>query len=136
MKFPFWIALRSLFSRRSRYAHSAIGWITILGLVLGVTTQVVALSILGGFQKTFTRSILGFNAHLVLMREGEISDPNQVLKKLEAFRGGEGITSVTPFLYREGLAAHHSKIKGIVIKGIDPLTFQRVYDVKIRLFSS
>jgi lipoprotein-releasing system permease protein len=136
MPLSLWIALRSLFSRRSRYAHSAIGWITILGLVLGVTAQGVALSILGGFEKTFTRSILGFNAHLVLMREGEISDPNQVLKKLEPFRGGEGITAVTPFLYREGLVAHHSKVKGIVMKGIDPLTFQRVYDVKIRLFSS
>ena len=136
MSLPFRIALRSLFSKRSRYLHSAIGWIAVIGLILGVASQAVALSILGGFEEAFTRSILGFNAHLVLMREGEISDPAEVLKKLKPYENQEGITSKTPFLYREGLLTHHGKVKGAVLKGIDPLTFGSVYDVKLRIFSS
>jgi len=134
MKIALWIALRSLFSRRSRYAHSAIGWITVLGLTLGVAAQCVALSILGGFEKSFTQSILGFNAHLVVMREGEIDQREPVLDKILSLAGPNAITGATPFLYREGLMAHHSKVKGVVFKGIDPLTFPRVYDVKVRLF--
>jgi lipoprotein-releasing system permease protein len=136
MKLAFTIALRSLFSKKSRYAHSAIGWIAIIGLTLGVGAQSVAVSILGGFEKSFTQSILGFNAHLVLMREGEIEDPVSTLHRLQSFEGPHGITSITPFLYREGLLAYHSKVKGVVFKGIDSLTFGKVYDVKIRLFSN
>src|SRR4029453_5449238 len=134
MRFALWIALRSLFSKRSRYAHSAIGWITVLGLTLGVAAQCVALSILGGFEKTFTQAILGLNAHLVVMREGEIDQGESVLEKVRGIAGPEAIRGITPFLYREGLMAHHSKVKGVVFKGIDPLTFPRVYDVKVRLF--
>ena len=36
MSLPLQIALRSLFSKRSRYLHSAIGWIAVIGLILGV----------------------------------------------------------------------------------------------------
>lgn len=136
MSLPFWIALRSLFSRRSRYAYSAIGWIAVIGLMLGVASQSIAVSILGGFEKVFTQSILGFNAHLVLMKEGEIADPEAVLQDLKPFENPEGITHITPFLYREGLIAHHGKVKGGILKGIDPLTFGDVYDVKLRIFSS
>ncbi len=133
MRLAFLIATRSIFNRRSKYAHSAIGWIAIIGLMLGVASQTVTLSILAGFEKTFTESILGFNADLFLNREGEIDHPQKILAELES---NPQIRSITPFLYREGLVAHHSKVKGVVLKGIDPLTFQKVYGVTFRLFSA
>jgi lipoprotein-releasing system permease protein len=39
-------------------------------------------------------------------------------------------------LYREGLLISHGKVKGAVLKGIDPLTFSGVYDVKVRLLGN
>lgn len=129
----FKIALRSLFSKRSRYAHSAIGWVALLGLILGVAAQVVALSILSGFEKHFTESILGFNADLVLLRDGEISDSASVLKQLKNYER-QGVKAMTPFLYREGLIAHHSKVKGLVTKGIETSTFKDVYNIKVNLY--
>lgn len=129
------IAFRSLFSRRSRYAHSSIGWIALLGLILGISAQVVALSILTGFEKQFTESILGFNADLVLLRDGEISNPGEVLAQLTAYQK-EGVRAITPFLYREGLIAHKSKVKGFVIKGIDIETFTDVYKLKFKALNT
>lgn len=130
----FQIALRSLFSKRSRYAHSAIGWVALIGLILGVTAQVVALSILGGFERHFTDSILSFNADLVLLRDGEISNPDLVRGQLLDYEK-QGVKSSTPFLYREGLIAHHSKIKGFVIKGVESSSFTNVYNLNIKLYS-
>lgn len=132
----FKIALRSLFSKRSRYAHSAIGWVAMIGLILGISAQVVAVSILSGFEKHFTDSILGFNADLVLMRDGEIGDPQEVLQKLKSYQEPNGVQHITPFLYREGLIAHRSKVKGLVIKGVDSSSFSSVYDLKIKPFDS
>ncbi len=128
------IAFRSLFSKRSRYAHSSIGWVALIGLVLGISAQVVALSILVGFEKHFTQSILGFNADLVLLRDGEISNPNEVLPQVKLYES-QGVKTITPFLYREGLIAHHSKVKGFAIKGIDLSTFSNVYKLEFKAFS-
>ncbi len=133
-KLSFQIALRSLFSPRSRYAHSAIGWVALIGLILGVAAQVVAISILGGFEKQFTESILGFNADLVLLRDGEISNPSEVLAELKSYEK-EGVRAITPFLYREGLVAHKSKVKGFIIKGIDTNTFSNVYNLTFKGFN-
>ncbi len=134
MRIIFWIAFRNLFSRRFRAKHSAIGWIALLGLLLAVAIQTVSLSILGGFEEAFTRSILGFNAHLVLMREGEITHLSEVENKLNAWKSPQGIIAETPFLYREGILTHQSQVRGVVIKGIDPFTFQNVYDVHFQYF--
>lgn len=128
------IAFRSLFSKRSRYAHSSIGWVALIGLILGVCAQVVALSILVGFEKHFTQSILGFNADLVLLRDGEISNPDTVLPQVKLYES-KGVRAITPFLYREGLIAHHSKVKGFAIKGIDTNTFSSVYNLEFKVFS-
>ncbi|MBL7684497.1 MAG: ABC transporter permease [Deltaproteobacteria bacterium] len=135
MKLAFQIAIRNLFSRRSQSMGSAIGWIAIFGIMLGVASQLVAVSILTGFEKTFTKAILGFNAHVVLMKEGEIQTSEKIDERLKASSSGNEIKSMTPFLYREGLMAHHGRVKGVVLKGIDPLTFQGVYDVTLRIFS-
>lgn len=128
------IACRNLFSKRSRYAHSAIGWVALIGLILGVAAQVVALSILVGFEKHFTESILGFNADLVLLRDGEVSNPEFVLSQIKNYEA-QGVRAVTPFLYREGLIAHHSKVKGFAIKGIDLSTFSNVYKLELNPYS-
>lgn len=129
------IAIRSLFSKRSRYSHSAIGWVALVGLILGVAAQVIAFSILSGFEKQFTESILGFNADLVVLREGEIDDPEQVLRKIKTYEK-EGVKAITPFLYREGLIAHRSKTKGLVVKGIDTSSFSNVYSLKFKVYDS
>ncbi|MCE9624736.1 MAG: ABC transporter permease [Deltaproteobacteria bacterium] len=105
--------------------------LAILGLALGVATLTLTQAVLGGFEKVFRESILGFNAHLVVMKEGEMKDPAAEEKEISRVLGGEFVVG-TPFLYREVLMVAHGRVKGAVFKGIDPLTFARVYAVKTR----
>lgn len=118
-------------SFRSQRGVRLVLRLAVLGVALGVATLTLTQSVLSGFERTFRDSILGFNAHLVVLKEGEMKDPEaekrRILPELESL-----LDSWTPFLYREGLFLAHGKVKGAVLKGIDPLTFQKVYAVKVR----
>jgi lipoprotein-releasing system permease protein len=105
--------------------------LTVFGVVLGVATLTLTQAVLSGFQQQFRKSILGFNAHLVVLKEGEMEDFSEESKKIQGVLHGE-VTAFTPFFYRESLLIHDGKVKGGVLKGIDPLTFGQVYDVEVR----
>lgn len=108
-----------------------VSLLAILGIALGVATLTLTQSVLTGMEKIFRESILGFNAHLVVLKLDEMENPERELQRIQDSLGvfWEG---VTPFLYREGLVVSQGKVKGVVLKGIDPGTFSRVYHVKLK----
>ncbi len=124
------LIFRPLFSKRKALLGS-LAWIVILGLVLGVFAQSTAVSILSGFEKVFRQSILAFNAHLVLMKDSEISENGTVFKELQKLQEENKVTSIAPFIYREALLAYHSKIKGVVIKGAPIQSLTEVYSLQL-----
>lgn len=105
--------------------------LAVLGVALGVATLSLTQAVMNGFERVFRESILGFNAHLVVLKDGEMTDPAGEERAILAPISGEALAA-TPFLYREVLLVAHGRVKGAVFKGIDPLTFARVYAVKTR----
>ncbi len=105
--------------------------LAILGVALGVATLTLTQAVLNGFEKTFQESILGFSAHLAIPKDGEMKDLALEERKILQGHAGE-VVATTPYLFRSGLMVAHGRDKGVLIKGIDPLTFSRVYAVKVR----
>ncbi|MCC7343910.1 MAG: ABC transporter permease, partial [Deltaproteobacteria bacterium] len=105
--------------------------LAVLGVALGVATLSLTQAVMNGFERVFRESILGFNAHLVVLKDGEMADPVGEEKAIFGQISEEALAA-TPFLYREVLLVAHGRVKGAVFKGIDPLTFARVYAVKTR----
>jgi len=134
MKSLFFLLKRNLIPRSEFFSLKGMATVALLGIVLGVAAQSVTLSILDGFEKSFKQSILGFNAQLVLLKEGDIENSEDLQKQLLDYTD-KGIRAMTPFLYRETLIVYHSTIKGVVLKGIDPQSFSNVYQVQITPFS-
>lgn len=52
--------------------------VAMAGIAIGAATLVVALSIVSGFQREYRRSILDFNAHVVVLKAGEMSDTTEI----------------------------------------------------------
>jgi len=48
--------------------------VAIAGIAIGAATLLIAISIVSGFQREYRRSILDFNAHVVILRAGEMED--------------------------------------------------------------
>jgi len=118
MSYESLISLRYLKSGTGRGFLSLIGLISILGVLLGVASLDVVLSVMKGFEDELRDKIIGASSHVVVMSyEGEFEDFAEVEKKLEDF---PGVTSTSPFIYNHGMLVTEYAVSGSVIRGIDP----------------
>lgn len=60
-----------------------------VGVAVAVISLVLALAIGRGFEKVYRKSLLDFNAHVVIMGAGEIEDPSAVLDELRILDSNE-----------------------------------------------
>jgi lipoprotein-releasing system permease protein len=60
-----------------------------VGVMVAVIALVLAQSIGSGFEGVYRKSLLDFNAHVVIMGAGEIEDPADAMGKLRALEYGE-----------------------------------------------
>lgn len=118
MKFELSIGKRHLLSRRSR-ALSLVSLITVLGVAFGVMALLVALAVIKGFRSEYERSVLAFNAHVIVScgngSERELDVVKQMVKDV-AYPGE--LKGITPYLYRAGLAVKGSQVRGMSIKAV------------------
>jgi len=120
--------------RRKQRGILLIRNLAILGVAIGVATLILTQSVMSGMEEVFKESILGFNSHLVVLKATDLEDPMELEKFLRE-EYPEQLQASTPFLYREGLLVTQGKVKGAVLKGIDPLTFPGVYAVRLQTFA-
>lgn len=108
--------------------------ITTLGIAFATATLVIALSVAAGFESSYKRSILDFNAHIIMLKDGgEIRDYQNVAFELEQF---EGVKSALPFVYRESMAVSKGIVKGVVIKGLDIERLSKTSNLKLEEIGS
>jgi lipoprotein-releasing system permease protein len=121
MRYPDIIARRYLRSSRNAGFVSFITAIAVLGVALGSATLIVALAVLGGFEREITEKIIGFASHVQVT-----GFQNQPLRSYDENRRRIEeqlplVRSVAPFVSREALIRSHETVDGILLKGIDPL---------------
>lgn len=106
---------RKIFGRPSREKNRGMHAIVIAGISLSIAALLVMLAVLRGFETEYQKSLLDFNAHVVIPpQEGlEISE-----EKIRSTLAKEMIKKVEPFLYRETLLIHDGKIRGVILKGL------------------
>jgi lipoprotein-releasing system permease protein len=128
MSFESFIALRYLMARSKQTFISVISVTSILGVALGVASLIVVLGVMNGFTKDLRDKILGVNAHAITMSiGGGIANYESVMEKVE---GVPGITGVTPFVYSEVMISTASGVKGLVLRGVDPATAEKVLSIR------
>lgn len=126
MNFEWVLAKRFLFSKRDRRFLSAAAWIAVLGLGFSVAALWIAMAVLAGFKTEYRNSILGINAHVIIQKADEVEKVEPLLDDLKGFdRYGPARGSI-PFIYREGLAIAGGSVKGIVLKGVDFESYERL----------
>lgn len=66
MNFPFFLAWRYLKSRKSQGFVSVMTMFSFLGIMLGVATLIIVMSVMNGYRLEVMNRILGFNGHLTM----------------------------------------------------------------------
>lgn len=122
MPYELFLALRYLLAKRKQTFLSLISLISVLGITVGVTALIIALSLATGFQEDIRAKILGANAHVTVFAGwgGEnLEDPQAVQEKVGAI---DGVIASAPLILEKGLIVSDVNPKGYaaVVQGVDP----------------
>jgi hypothetical protein len=91
--FEWLLALRYLRARRKEGFISVIAGFSFLGILLGVATLIIVMSVMNGFRKELFNKILGLNGHVIVGKAGVgFDDYAEVAQKI----GGHGRRQARP----------------------------------------
>ncbi len=124
MHYSLAIALRYLRTKRRSGFVSRVTMIAVGGTFVGVTTLIIVLSLMNGFENELRSRIIGFNTHVLVFARtpGSWRGIDSVATTIEAI---PGIVATSPFVRGEALIYYEVipnvkvKTKGVIVKGID-----------------
>ena len=91
------IAIRYIKSRRVEGFISVSAWFSLIGIVLGVATLIVVMSVMNGFRTELVNRILGINGHLIVYKKNGLSIENYN-KTVNQILDTQNVIAVTPYL--------------------------------------
>jgi len=117
-RYPLFIALRYLMSKKKHRSVSFNTLISIAGVALGVMALLVVLSVMSGFHEDLQNKILGVNAHVVVLSySGQIDDYAAKVNQISEL---QGVKAASPFLMGQVMLSYRDRAHGIFIRGVDP----------------
>src|SRR6266576_1517984 len=99
---------------------SAVGFVSVLGLVIGVMALVISMALMTGYRGDLQKKLLGGNAEIfVYSVGGPIEDTKKVVA---AVRGTPGVAEAAPVLFKNALVTTERSSTGteVMLKGIEP----------------
>lgn len=113
------IAFRYLGAKKRGFG-SVISWVSLIGIMLGVATLIVVMSVMGGFHDTLLGRIIGMNGHVVVYhQDGTISDFDYLIDKMKQNRiVSAHATSIVPIAEGQVMATANGNNTGAMIRGI------------------
>ena len=111
------IGFRYLKSRKKTGFVSVIAGFSFLGIMLGVATLIIVMSVMNGFRAELMGRILGFNGHLSVQPSwGPTLTLNE--KLLDDLRGVYNVESVAPLLEGQVMVSTNLHSQGALLRGM------------------
>jgi lipoprotein-releasing system permease protein len=127
------VGVRYLRSRNRNRFISFISLISVLGIALAVAVLIVVLSVMNGFEYEVRARILSVVSHAAITGwEGRMDDW-PLLSDLAA--SNPDTRAVAPFVSGQGMLVGAEQIRGVEIRGIDPLREATVSDLPVLMES-
>jgi lipoprotein-releasing system permease protein len=111
------LSFKYFFSRRREGMISLTGWISVVGVALGVASLIVVLSVMNGFDTEIREKIVGTYSHVLVMSDAGISDYDALIERIESM---PGVENASPFVTGQAILRGKDAVTGILLKGIDP----------------
>lgn len=128
MRFELFVAARYLRAKRRQAVIGVITAISIVGVMAGVASLIIALAINNGFRQDLQQRLLGSTAHVSLMRvqSDGIARWRELLSQMEK---QPHVISASPAIYEQVLISRGARAKGSILKGVIPEREQRVSEL-------
>ncbi len=110
------LALRYLRARRADGFISVIAGFSLVGIMLGVATLIIVMSVMNGFRQELVHKLLGFNGHAIVSGyDGTIEDWPRLVARLEKV---DGVVRVTPYVHAQVMAIAGEYAAGGFVRGL------------------
>lgn len=118
MSFPLFISKKFTLSKKDSRFITLISSVTVVGITLGVTALIIALSILDGFEATIQEKIIGFDSHIQIDSYQTIL-PNykRVLPNIQKILNPY-VEEVNPYVSNLAIISSKYLQEGVSVKGI------------------
>ncbi len=114
--FEWMMALRYLRARRQEGFISVIAWFSLLGIMLGVATLIIVMSVMNGFRQELLTRILGVNGHLSVYSDSStLTNYDALALRVEKI---DGVVKVTPMIEGQVMASANGQAKGAIVRGL------------------
>src|ERR1700749_16830 len=110
------VAFRNLRTSRQESFISVIAFFSLAGIMLGVATLIIVMSVMNGFRAEFVAKLLGFNGDMTAqaLYTAGIPDFDALAAKAKAV---PGVTRVMPLIESTVLASGPRSAQGAQVRG-------------------
>ncbi len=117
-RFEWMMAGRYLRARRTEGFISVIAVFSFCGIMLGVATLIIVMSVMNGFRAELLGRILGINGHFIVRAfEGNLERHQDVYARVKAL---PGVVASGPVVEGQVMAMAEGRARGALIRGIRP----------------
>ncbi|OIN86417.1 MAG: multidrug ABC transporter substrate-binding protein [Alphaproteobacteria bacterium CG1_02_46_17] len=114
-QFEIMMAMRYLRARKAEGFVSVIAAFSFIGIMIGVATLIIVMSVMNGFHIQLVDRIVGLNGHLnVFVTGGPIQNYQSLLNDLERV---DGVVSAAPVVEGQVLVTSHGQATGAMARG-------------------
>lgn len=122
--FEWLLAGRYLRTRRREGFVSVIAGFSFLGILLGVATLIIVMSVMNGFRKELLEKIVGVNGHIFATPiDRPLDDYEQAAAKL---RQVQGIKLAIPLVEGQALASSQVGNSGVLVRGVSEVDIKSI----------
>jgi len=111
------VAFRYLRSKKAEGFVSVIAGFSFTGIMLGVATLIIVMSVMNGFRQELFDRILGLNGHMnVYSLNGPLYDYDFLKTRVEPING---IDQVVPMVEAQALVSKSGNSTGVMVRGLE-----------------
>ena len=115
-----WRYTRAGRSTRRNGFISFISGVSMLGIALGVAALIIVLSVMNGFQREVRDRMLSVVSHIEIYAQDGAALPDAAHTLLQA-RENAQVVGAAPFIAAQALLARGEDMRGVLVRGIDPV---------------
>lgn len=125
------MAWRYLRARKAEGFVSVIAAFSFLGIMLGVATLIIVMSVMNGFRAELINRMLGLNGHLmVYAQDSPLVDYTALTARIRVV---PGVVSASPMVEGQALMTVSGSASGVMVRGFDPVDFAKKQMIKTHI---
>lgn len=118
MKFEFLVAFRYLKSKRREKFISITAIFSFIGIMLGVATLIVVMSVMNGFREEFVSKIIGLNSHITIFPEDY--SRSQYVDIIDSIKSVDNVNFINPIVEKQVMFIGNDNTSlGGLVRGIN-----------------